>query len=692
MKQIDLAKRLTMGEGACSGGLGFLNPIAVLRTAEPVVDVGALAFFFENSGRERNCRMMFQYVRKAIAVALCVMLLLAAPASAQQAPSRNVEKTPDYSTTLFNPLRYYRPMSLPAPVLVNSPSLEKLVSEGKLKLSLDDAISLAIENNLDIGVQRYVPQLASVEVLRSKSGQGTPAGSFDPALTGTLGWERRTVPINNPFLAGTGTVLSSLINYNQQANFILSQGFHTGTSYQITWNNSRASTSNPATFLNPSTTSTLILAFRQPLLNGFGFLPNTRGIRVALNNKRVADLTFQNQLITTVSQVQQVYWDLVYAREDVKVKQRSVELAEKLYNDNKRQVEIGTLAPIEVVRAESEVARTRQDLIISQTNLLRQQTLLKSIITKRVMDPAIAELEVIPTDTITDAPPLELSPLPDAVREAWEKRPDIRQSRINLETSGLNVRATRNALLPEFTLNGSFSGVGLAGQSRVTTTTPTGTYTSTGIPIVDAAGNPITVGGVPVFTSTRDTTSTSTILQGGYSDSLDLLRKFKFPTYGVSFTLTVPILNRAAQAENARAQLEQRQAEVALKRLENTIVVEVRNAQIAVEQSRASLDAARKARQLAERTLDAEQKKYQLGASTIFFVIQAQRDLADAQSRELNALVATIKAKVELERALGRTLEVNNITLAEAQQGQRNREPNIPGTPTAELTVQRGPF
>jgi outer membrane protein TolC len=511
-------------------------------------------------------------------------------------------------------------------------------------------------------------------------------------LTGTLGWERRTTAINNPFLAGTGTPLSSIISYTSQANFSLGQAFHTGTSYSITWNNNRQSTSNPATFLNPSTQSTLVLAFSQPLLNGFGLLPNTAGIRIARNNKRVADYTFENQVILTVSNVQNLYWDLVFAIEDVKVKQRSVELAKKLYNDNRRQVEIGTLAPIEVVRAESEVARTTQDLVVSETIALRAQTLLKNAISKQLMDPALLSTEIEPTDTIRQPPAIETSPLPEAVREAWEKRPDIKQARINLESNGISVRTSKNALLPSLRLNGSFSGVGLAGNLRVTTFTPDGTFSPSSTRIVDSAGNIVMLGGLPLFTGVANGTTASSTIQGGYSDALELLRQFRFPTYGVSLTLNIPVMNRAALADNARAQLEQRQAETSLKRLENSIVVEVRNAQIAVQQSQASLEAARKSRELAERTLDAEQKKYQLGASTIFFVIQAQRDLAAAESVELNSLVAIAKAKIELERAVGRTLEVNRISMAEALDGNVIKDPLIPGTPPKDLMAYRVRF
>jgi outer membrane protein TolC len=616
-----------------------------------------------------------------------LLLAGAVPASAQR-ESRSVSKGPDFSTGKRNPIAVYGPMRVEPPVLTNTPRIEQLVRDGKLLLSLEEAISIALENNMDISVQRFAPQLAASDLLRAKAGLGTPAGSFDPVLASTLSWQRRSFPINNPFLAGTGTLVRQITQYDSQANFQLTQGFHTGTAYSITWNNGRNSTTSAGTFLNPSTTSSLFFGFSQPLLEGFGLLPNTRFIRIAKNNRRIADLTFENQVITTVSSVQNLYWDLVFAGEDVKVKQRSVELAEKLYNDNKRQVEIGTLAPIEVVRAEAEVARTRQDLIVAQTFLLQQQTLLKNALTKNVMDPGLLGVDIVPTDAITRPAAVESLPLPDAVREAWEKRPDIRQAKVDLENRNINVRSTRNALLPTLTLSGQFGGSGLAGNFTQTVATPTGNFIpNLSTPIVDATGTPVLVGGVPVFPGSPTSTTTVSVFQGGYSDSLEQIRKFMFPTYGVQLTLNIPIMNRAAQADNARAQLEQRQAETSVQRLQNFVVVEVRNAQIALEQNQARVDAAVKNRELAERTLDAEQKKYQLGASTIFFVIQAQRDLAAAQSAEVSALVALTKSKVEYERALGRTLEVNRINIANVRSEDVNRAPFAPTQPAASMGI-----
>ena len=636
--------------------------------------------------------MTARHFLRMAAFALVAWTLVAAPALAQQLPAFKIDKGPDYSRGKTNPLTVYAPIHVSPPLLTNSPRVDQLIQGGELRLSLQDAIALTLENNLDISVQRYTPWLSDLDLLRAKAGAGTAAGTFDPRFTSTMAWQRATNPINNPILAGSAVALPAITNYNAQANMGISQGFHTGTSYAITWNNTRQSTTSPGAIVNPSVQSTLIFGFSQPLLNGFGFASNMRFIRIARNNRRIADLTFTNQLILTVSAVQNMYWDLVFAREDVKVKMRSVELAEKLYNDNKRQVEIGTLAPIEVVRAESEVARTRQDLIVAQTFLLQQQTLLKNAVTKNVMDATLHTIDIVPTDVISKPPAVEVVSLADAVNEAWEKRPDIRQSRIDLESRSITVRSTRNALLPTLNLNGQFSGTGLGGNSKSTATTPTGTFTSTGVPIVDATGIPVLVGGVPTFAGRANTTSTTTLFQGGYGDALDALRQFNFPTYGVSLNLTIPILNRAAQADNAQAILQQRQAETTLKRLQNTIIVEVRNAQIALEQNRARVEAAQKSRELAERTLDAEQKKYQLGASTIFFVIQAQRDLAAAQSTEVSALVSVTKSKVDFEKALGRTLEVNNISLADAQSGQVSKDPLIPGTPTAELVGERVKF
>ncbi len=651
--------------------------------------------------------MTARLMRAAIALLLAAMMITAPvlaqqPQASQQTqasqPTRRVATGPDYSkprSHFPNLLGPYAPMQIPAPVLTNSPQVEQMIRDGKLYLSLQDAIMLALENNLDIQVQRYIPWIAETDVLRSLSGGATrglagtgtaavlgaiPSASFDPQLNIDFSWDQRDVPINNPFLAGTGVIVDSITNRTHRLNTSFSKGFKTGTGFGLTFNNSRQSTTSAGSFLNPSVSSSLFVSVSQQLLNGFGLLPNTRFIRIARNSKRAADLQFANQVITTVTQVQNLYWELVFAREDVNVKQRSVELAEKLYQDNKRQVEIGTLAPIEVVRAEAEVARTRQDLIVSQTFLLQQQMLLKNAITKNPMDPLVQLVEIVPTDVIAAPPQIEVLPLQDAVNEAWEHRPDIRQAEIDLENRGINVKATRNALLPTLSVFAQWGAQGLAGNSLLFTDP----VTVPGSQIVDADGNP-----VPGLFVPRSSTSLAGISTEGLPTALNEVINNRFPTYSAGFSLSIPIRNRSAQADAARALLEQRQAETRLRQLQNNIVVEVRNAQIALQQSRARVEAAQKARELAERTLDAEQKKYQLGASTIFFVIQAQRDLAQAEAQEIRAMADLLRARVEFERALGRTLDVHNIEIADALDGHVERVPNIPGRMEASLVSDR---
>jgi outer membrane protein TolC len=627
--------------------------------------------------------MTVRHLCSALAFVLAAMLFCGAPAFGQQQAKIDYTTGKSHLPNIFGP---YFPRDVAEPTLTNSPRAEQLIREGKLMLSLQDAIALAVENNLDVSVQRYTRWMAQSDVRRARAGLGTAAGRFDPLLTSTFSWDRRSSPVNNPYLAGTGTLaLTALTSQTTQSNFSYQQGFVTGTSYTVSLNNTRQSSTSPAQLFNPSVQSQLIAAFSQPLLNGFGYASNKRSLRIALNNRKAADLTFSEQLITTVSSVQNMYWDLVFAREDVKVKQRSVELAEKLYRDNVRQVEIGTLAPIEVVRAEAEVARTHQDLIVSQTYLLQQQTLLRNAITKNPLDAMLKDAEIVPTDVINKPPAIESKLLQDAVQEAYESRPDVRRQRITLENTGIDVHGTRNAMLPTLTVSGQWASAGLAGNSRLTTSTLTGFLANTLSPLVDATGTPVLIGGQPVYAGSPDYTRTISILKSGVMDAYGRVFSADFPTYSVSLNLQIPIRNRAAQADNDRAILTQRQAEVTLRRLQNSIVVEVRNAQIGLEQNQARVAAAQKSRELAERTLDAEQKKYQLGASTIFFVIQAQRDLAAAQSTEVRALADLLKANVEYERAMGRTLDVNKIDVEGAQVGSASLTPNIPGTIKAEV-------
>lgn len=593
---------------------------------------------------------------------------------------------------IFKP---YTPLHLPQQSEVNAPTLDQLIRDGKLQIGVDDAVALALQNNLDITLQRYVTYSFDASVLGAKAGPGFvsangPFVSFDPTLTSTFGWSRTSFPVNNPFLSGTGTAgFVALTNQNTVGNFGYAQAFPTGSGFAVSLNNTRQSSTSAANLFNPSVTSSLAVQFSQPLLNGFGFTPNLRFLRVARINRKIADFGFQQQVITTVTAVKTQYYELVFAQEDVEVKKKSVELAEKLYNDNKRQVEIGTLAPIEVTRAESQLATTRADLIAAQTLALQDEQFLKQLILRNVMDPKVAEIHIMPTDVPSSNIVVPAIPLSDAVAEAAEKRPDVRQAFLDLDAKKITSRASRNALLPSLNLNAQYGSQGLGGNRL--TLVPTGAFVPGTNPIVSAAGTPILVGGGQVFTSSRGVTA-GPVVAGGLGDALSSVFQSNFPNYSVFLNLNIPIRNRSAQAANITAMLAQQQSEANLQKVRNAVAVDVHNAQIALEQDKFAVEATNRARILAEQTLDAEQKKFQLGASTIFLVIQAQRDLATARSNEVRATVNFVEAKVNFDRALGRTLEENRIDIAGAKPDNLQRVPLIPGTVSGEEVGTAGKY
>lgn len=587
----------------------------------------------------------------------------------------------------------YTPIKIPLPVLTNSPLVEQLIQNGKLALSLEDAISLALENNLDIRIQRFTPWIAQTDLLRAKAGGvarglgssanvvlgSTPTFGFDPLFTSTISWNRAAFPVNNPLISGVGTTagVAGLTNYTTTANFGYQQGFHTGTAISVSLDNARTSTTSPQQLFNPAVQSTLSFAVQQQLLNGFGRLPNTRFILEAKNTLKVADLQFALQVITSLQQVENFYWELVFARQNVKVQEAAVATSQRLYEDNKKQVEIGTLAPIEIVRAESQLATDRQNLIVAQTAQLQQQTNLLNAVTKNPMDAALMGVEIVPTTPITAMEQEQIMPLEEAVKEAWQHRPELLQAELNLKNAGIEVKTTRNALLPTLTLFGQYSSIGLAGDSR-SRGTPTAFVSDPTEPIVDANGNvvaPPAFVGVPIAFAGR------TARTSGLPDALNAMINNNFPTYGAGINFALPLRNRSAQADNARALLDERQLETQYRQLQNTIIVDVRNAEIALQQDRARVEAAVRARILAQETLDAERKKYQLGASTTFIVIQDQRDLTLAQGNELRAQADLQEAQVAYDKARGRLLDVNHITVADARSGHIYRTPLIPGTP-----------
>jgi outer membrane protein len=589
-------------------------------------------------------------------------------------------------------LKPYQPISIERPELTNSPRLEQLIHDGKLMLSLQDAVELALENNLDIAVQRYYPWIADASILKTKAGgpgYGTPGAdlssstanlsllSYDPQFNSSASIADNSTPVNNPFISGTGTSqLAALKSHSTQFNNQYSQNFDTGTNFTASWNNTRTSSTSSANFFNPAVQSSLSLGFSQSLLNGFGPTVNRRNLRIAKNNRRIADWAFALQAITTITSTINAYWELAYARENVKVQEQAVTVSEKLYTDNKKQLGVGTMAPLDVTRAESELATNRQNLIVAQTVQFQDEQILLNAISKDPLASNLLHVEIIATDQPKQPELIEAASFEDSIKEAFAKRPDLQEQVLNMKNGDIDVEATRRALLPTATLSAQYTSLGLAGNSP---TKGAATIVSSGIPIVDANGNPISVNGVPVFESTTVTPRTGTN-QDGFTSAQSQIFHSQFPEFLAQLTLNLPLRNRLAQADNARALLVQRQLETQLRQLKNAALLDVRNTYIALTQDRAQVEAASKARELQQQTFDAEQKKYRLGASTVYNVILTQRDFITAQGTELRALANLEEAKANYERALGRTLEVNHVTIADAKSGEVEHETLIPGT------------
>src|SRR5437016_514050 len=652
------------------------------------------------------------YARPLLAAILSVTLVAGpiSPAFGQEAP-QNPQAAPGKTATPIVPvslgsakynysrapkpfphlLAPYSPVKIEAPGLTNSPRIDQLIHDGKLELSMQEAVELALENSMDIVVQRYNPWFADTGILKAKAGgfggatpgaifggssASNPLLNFDPVITTIVSIDDRNVPVNNPLTSGTGTGLSSLARLTQHTatfNTQVAQGFQTGTTFFTAWDNTRSSSTSAANLFNPSVQSSIFVGFQQQLLNGFGRSVNTRNIRIAKNNRKIADSAFTQQAITTVTNTITAYWELVFARENVKVQQQAVTVAEKLYNDNKKQLEIGTMAPLDVTRAESELATDRQNLIVAQTVHLQNQQILKNAISKNPLAPNLVNVEIIPTELPARPEAIEAPSFEEAAKEAFAKRPELQEEALNLQNGEIDIKATRNALLPTATLSAQYGSVGLAGNQPILGTPAT---VSTGIPIVDSTGTPVAPN---EFLGTQNSPLIG-VSKAGFGDAMSSVFHNNFPDYQVPLNVQIPIRNRSAQADNQRAILTQRWLEAQLQQLKNAALLDLRNTYIALTQDRAQVDAASKARELQQQTFDAEQKKYQLGASTVYLVIQTQRDLIAAQGTELRALANLAEAKANYERAVGRTLEVNKVTIADAKTGEAERDTLIPGT------------
>jgi len=594
--------------------------------------------------------------------------------------------------------------TMPQANFTNTPLIDRVVRDGKMYLSLDEAVALALENNLDIAIQRYNLITADVDILRTSSGaaalgvntglvQGTPGGAgstatsstvgggaggtsigvggagagaagivtstqgegapidnFDPVLTGQIQGQHVTTPEANTVFTGTPTLIQTIDTYN----FGYSQGFSTGTLMTVGFQNSRTSANAIFNSLNPYLNTAFNFQLRQHLLQGFGFNSNLRWIRIARNDRAIMDAAYQNQIMTTVSQIENIYWDLVNAYENVKVQQRALELAEKTLSDTQKQVEIGTLAPITAVQAKSSVASAKQNLIISQTNLQLQQLLMKNAITRNNTDPILAVAPVIPTDTLQINEPFEVPPVEQLIDSALKNRPEIVQSRLTLTNREVGLKAIKNLQLPTVDIFAFYGAAGLAGDQN----------------LYNTCGTPPTPGCTPP----------GTIPSTGYGHAFGNLFNSTAPDKGVGVNINIPLRNRQNQADQVRSVIEYRQAQMSALQQANTITLQVRNAQFTLQQNYAALQSAVAARDYASQNLDAEQKKYSLGASTSTLVLQASSALTQAESNVLSAATNYEKSRVQLDLFTADTLTKLGIDMGEAESGKVNKMPTVPGT------------
>lgn len=576
----------------------------------------------------------------------------------------------------------YTQLAVPMPDLVNAPDVAGYIKDGKLVLSLQDAIALALKNNMDIQVQQYNPWIAETSILRGRAiGAVT---SFDPIYQLTTGVNITNSPVVNPFLSGTGTGgLSAVTAHTFFVDNTYQQSFATGTAFQVTMNGSRSASSASANIFNPSITTTLNVGVSQQLLRGFGKAYNDRPLFIAEVQKSITDSAFKQSVLTDVTNVEVDYWELVYARENVAVGEEVLAAAQKLLSDDQKQVQIGTMAPLDVTSAESGVASARQTLILDQTTLRQDELLLLSAITKNPMAQVdvnghkvdLASIEIVPTDGMFVPEITENISLDQAVKEAIADRPDYQEFLLALKGDDVNMKAARNELLPELQLSGNYGWTGLAGIQTVSGAVIPGTFDAElSEPVVNANGAVIANEfiGVPV---TLPSTTSATGLSNAFSDVFTN----KFPNYGATLTFQLPIRNRSAQADSIQAILTQRQDLEKLQQEENTVVVDVRNTMIILEQDRAALEAAQAAVKYAQDAVDAEEKKLQFGTSTSLAVVQLQSTLALNAQQLVRAEANLVEAKVEFDRAMARTFAVNNINVQSAH-NQAPTSPLIPGT------------
>ncbi len=592
----------------------------------------------------------------------------------------------------------YRPTSIGKASFVNSVRLSDMIKDGKIYLSLSDAIALALENNYDLAIARYDLSIADTDILRTKTGAaplGVPSGlvtntlsggnsgatlstgggpggttggsggagsgtsgltlttggagptpaSIDPSVTGAVSFDRNHLPATSFFQRGT----SSTNKYN----FTLNQGFVTGTNLQVAFNNTYATTNNTVALYSPQLLSTFNAQVTQHLLQGAGIWINKRFMYQALNDRRIADATFRQQILYTVNQVEGIYWGLVQAYENLQSKQRALDQSSQLVEDNKKQLQIGTMAPLDVVNAESTQASDQQALISAQNALNYQQQIIKQAIARNLNDAVLSNAPVIPTDRVSlQEIPEESEDTEALVKAAFQNRPELEQAVLTLKNDEITLKGARNALLPTFDVYGYYMGQGVAGE-------------------INKSLNPAYCGG------TCPTGGT------GYGTAVQRVFNSTAPDKGIGFNLTIPLRNRFAQSVQERSLMEYRQAELRLAQLYTQIRMQVVNAKYALTNDRAAVQSAMAARDYNQQSLDAEEKKLKLGASTTANVLLQQRNLANAEYNLIAAHAQYAKDRAGLYQVLASTLQHYGINLPDAASGDIKAAPQVPGVQPA---------
>jgi outer membrane protein TolC len=582
----------------------------------------------------------------------------------------------------------YRAGNVPAIRLENSSRFASLIRAGNLYLSSHDVVALAIENNIDVEIQRYGPLLAQQILKRAQAGgalrsvglgiatgptsvslqgvsvntsggvglsAGNGVGSgggivtqlgpallpLDPTLLGVASFGHTTSPQSNEVLTSTPVLVDTTRTY--EAQYV--QNFEFGLTAQLTYVSTRVGINSVSYNLNPFTSGDLDLILTQNLLQGFGRAVNGRNIRVQRNNVKVSALQFKLQVIATVSSALNLYWDLVSFDADVRARQREVATAQQLLEDNKKLVQFGTAAPIEITRAESQLYTSQQDLVTAQTNLMQQETILKNYLSRNgVSDAGLTNLHIVPLDKFAIPDKDEPRPLEDLIHQALASRPEMEQARLNLQSNEMNLVGIKNSLKPTLQGFAELTNNGLSGVLA-------------GVGLVQGYNSP---------------------LVGGYGDLLGQIFRRDYPNYSAGVSLNITLRNRAAQADYATSLLELRQNELNLRKNINQIRVDVQNALVGLQQARARFEAAVKSRILQEQTLAGDQKRYALGATVAFQVVQDQRDLATAHSAEVQSMANYTHALIALDQALGTTLDVNQVSINEAMKGQVSQASTLP--------------